>query len=199
MNKNHVFGGIAVLALIAVYFIFFSSTVYSFNSGLTQINSLWEKQELKPVDLTSPVKVYSLNEAKLINLKPGLTEFHSAVEKQEASEDKEKLLLLTEIELDLVGNALIQKKNFDLIDFFDSTEYDFDVLCSSMNKIDEFEANLLLQKDSAEAFNLKSAEFSSSFPVEAEKAEVSFLSLQFSSDNKLSQLTSIISTIKGVC
>lgn len=202
MNKNYfLIAGIIVLA-VAVYFLFFNDgfqETFSFDSGLTEINSLWEKQGLKPVDLTFSLKVYAAENTKLIELKSDLTDFKSFLEEKENSDAKEKLLLLTETEIDLVYNALLQKENFVSIDFFESADYDFDVLCSSMNKAESLQENLVLQKNSAVIFNEKVLAFSNAYPEEAEKAGLIELELTVSSDEKLSELDSMILALKGVC
>jgi hypothetical protein len=198
LNKNYFVLGL-ILLIAAVYFIFFAEKVYSFDSGLAEINSFWEKQELKPADLTSSMKVYAVEETKLIELKEDLTSFQDFLSKQPDSDEKEKLLLLIETELNLIENALIQKKNYALIDFFESVEYDFGVVCSSLDKAEELQKNLLLQANSAESFNAKVKDFSSSFPEEAKKAEISGLQLKAGQEKKLSEMELILSDLKVVC
>ncbi len=199
MNKSYLVVLAVAVVAVAFYFVFFSQQAYSFDSGLTEINSFYEKQELNSKDLINPIKVNSLNESKLNALKSDLIEFQSLVEKQEKSEDKEKLLMLTETHLDLVENALLQKKNFKLIDFFESSEYDFDVLCDSMNKAEELQQNLILQKNFSDSFNEKIIIFSSEFPEEAEKAEISRLELAVNSQENLSELQAVLLVLQGVC
>ncbi len=201
MNKNYFLIGITLIAVIAVYFVFFNETqeTFSFNSGLTEINSLWEKQGLKTEYLISPLKVYAAEKTKLIELKSDLTDFKESLKEKENSEDKEKLDLLLETQIHLINNALLQKENFVSIDFFESNNYNFDVLCSYSNKVQDLQENLVLQKNSAESFNEKVLAFSEAYPDEAEKSGLSVLSLEVSSEQKLSDLESMVLTLKGVC
>jgi len=198
MNKTYIIAGIAVLA-VAVYFILFFQQAYTFDSGLEKINSFWEKQDLKPVDLTFPLKVYAAEESKLVSLKSDLESFQSSLENQQNSEDKEKLELLAETQLALVSNALLQKQNFASIDFFESNDYDFDVLCSSMDKAEDLQTNLVLQNQTAESCNAKILAFSESYPVEAEKAGIASLQLETGSSENLSELEDLIKSLQVVC
>jgi len=190
---------VVVLAVALIYIMFFSSQEYSFGQGVEEINSFWAKQDLKPNYLTSPLKVYAIEKSSLTELKADLTSFRDSLEKKPDSEDKEKLMLLTETEIELIDNALLQKENFNSIDFFDSVQYNFDVLCSSMNKIDEFESNLLLQKESAETVNEKIIAFSSDYPSEAGQANITELKLNINSAENLAQLNDFITALKGAC
>lgn len=199
MNKNHIFAGIIVLALVAVYFIFFSSQDYSFDSGLEEINSFWEKQELKPEYLVSGTKVFAIEESKLNSLKADLESFKSQVKSQSDSEDKEKLLMLAELHLDLVSNALLQKKNFELIDEFESVKYNPEVLCNALNQTEELHEGLVLQKDSAESFNEKAVAFSSAYPEDNTKAKVGSLKLDVTSQQSLDNLRETLDGLKVVC
>ncbi len=198
MNKAYVVVGIVIIA-IALYFVFFAGQQYTFDSGLEKIDSFWQKQDLKPVDLTSPLKVYAAEESKLVLLKSDLESFQSSLKTQQDSEDKEKLELLTETQLDLVSNALLQKENFESIDYFDSTGYDFDVLCSSIDKAEELQTNLVLQKESAENCNAKLKAFSQAYPEEAKKAGVDSLELEEALDENLLELEDLIKSLQVVC
>ena len=198
MNKRYIALGTVIL-VIAVFFVFFSQQEYSFDSGLTEINSAWEKQDLKPKDLTSPLKVFAVKETKLTELKADLISFKEKLSGKEDSADKEKLELLVETEIELVSNALLQKENFALIDFFDSSDYDYELLCSSMNKAELLQENLVLQKSSAESFNNKVIAFSDAYSDEAVKARINALELEVNSDEKLSEMQSVLSVLKEVC
>jgi len=201
MKNSYLLVVVVVLALIGGYFVFFNQTqeTLSFDLGLTELNSFYEKQELKPVYLASSLKVYAIEESKLNTLKSDLTSFQSSLEKQENSEDKEKLLLLTELHLDLVSIALMQKQNFDLIDFFDETDFDADVLCSELDKAEQLQQGIALQSESAESFNAKVSAYSSAYPDEAVKAELTSLELDVSSDEDLDELQSVLDALKVVC
>ncbi len=198
LNKNFLFAGIIVVALIAVYFVFFNNPL-TFDSGLNQINFFWEKQELEPSFLTSGTKVFAIEESKLISLKEDLTDFKNSLKNQSASEDKEKLELLTETQLNLVSIALLQKESFVLIDYFSSTGFDSDVLCNSMNKAKDLQQNLVLQRSSSKSFNEKVTVFSDTYPEEAEKAKLSSLKLNVASEEKILELNEILEGLEGVC
>jgi hypothetical protein len=186
-----------VVAVIAVFF--FNQSRLSFDNGAEKINSFWEKQGIILADLTVPAKLNFIEEAKLTALKADLDSFRASLEKETDSEDKEKLELLAETEINLVSNALLQKKTFALIDFFEGTDYDFDVLCSSMSKAEQLHSGLIEQKTSAESFNGKVTSFASSFPAEAKKAGIDSLELQATSDESLTQFNSLVVSLKGVC
>ncbi|MFH1664351.1 MAG: hypothetical protein ABH986_06145 [archaeon] len=198
MNKLYVIAGAAIL-VIALYAVFFAQKEFSFDSGLAEINLIWEKQGLKPADLVNPLMVYATEQSNLAELKSGLTSYRNSVQAMPESDDREKIDLLLETELSLVDNALLQKKNFDLIDFFDSSGYDYSVLCNSISKAESLQESLVLQKNSAESFNEKLMAFLESYPAEAEKAGIGSLNLEVNSDEKLSEFESIVSALKVVC
>jgi len=199
MEKNYIFAGIILVVVIAGYFVFFSEKETLLDSGLDEINSFWGSQGLKPVYLVSPLKVYLIEESKLVSIKENLTAFRSELESQEDSEGKEKLLLLAETQLDLIENALLQKKNFALMDYFESVDYNFDVLCSSMNQAETLQKNIVLQNQLAESCNAKINAFSSSYPAEAEKAGINSIKLGVSSKESFADLEPVISALKEVC
>ncbi len=190
---------IALVIIVGViYFVFFGSGVNDFDSGLTQINSFWEKQSLSPNDLASPLKVYATDQSKLIALQSDLTQFSKSIEGKNF-DGQETLMLLTETELDLVNSAIQQKKNSELTAFFDSREYNFDALCSSMDKAEQLSAGFESQKNLAQSFNAKTKEFIASFPEEAQKAGISGIELKVNSDSSINELKGILDSLKVVC
>lgn len=197
MNKLYIFVGILIIA-VAGYWIFFVQST-SFDDGLRQINSFWGKQELKPYDLTVSAKVNFIEEIKLNTLKSDLESFKNSIESQPDSQDKQELLMLADIHISLVSNALMQKKNFALIDLFENSDYDSGFLCSSLDKAEELSSSLASQKEMILAYNGKIDSFSESFPEEAKTAEVPYMRLQANSDEQLLQFSSIIVSLKGVC
>lgn len=203
MKNSMIIAGIVVIAIIAVavYLLFSMETgrELSFKDGLNEVNSLWEKNEVEPLNVLDEEKINLLSEEKLESLYNDLKDYKENLKQFNQTQDVKALNSYIDIQLLLVEELRMAKEIKEDSLKLSGLETDAEV-CANLSEITSLSNKTTELNNKMLSINNEINSFIDSYPEQAEESLIiNFLANETTINDTKEYNESFLNDLKEAC